>query len=117
MAYAELAALSAYRNKFDVIKPQMDFESARRELDKLFSPRLIQAYVEFRIWRRIGAYDYAAARARLANVIWSLLSLNPATLISYDYWRLRQRIFGRLILNGIEAAKFDRAVQLENGHP
>jgi glycosyltransferase involved in cell wall biosynthesis len=117
MAYAELAALSAYRNKIDVINPQMDFESARRQLDSMFPQQLIRAYVEFRIWRRIGAYDDAAARARLGNVVLSLLSLDPATLISYDYWRLRRRIFGRLILNGIKAIKFDRRVQLENGHP
>jgi glycosyltransferase involved in cell wall biosynthesis len=114
MAYAEFAALSAYRNKFDFVTPQTDFESARREIDKMFSRRLIQAYVQFRIWRRIGAYDYAAARARLGKIIRSLLSLSPETLMSYDYWRLRQRICGRLILNGIKAVSFVRLIKLKS---
>jgi hypothetical protein len=114
MAYAEFAALSAYRNKFDFVTPQTDFESARREIDKMFSRRLIQAYVQFRIWRRIGAYDYAAARARLGKIIRSLLSLSPETLMSYDYWRLRQRICGRLILNGIKAVSFVRQIKLKS---
>jgi glycosyltransferase involved in cell wall biosynthesis len=117
MAYAELAALSAYRNKRELVTPEMDFDSARREVDKMFSRRLIQAYVEFRIWRRIGAYDYAAARARLANVIKSLLSVNPETLLSRDYWRLRQRICGRLILNGVKATKIQRLLLLKTDHP
>jgi glycosyltransferase involved in cell wall biosynthesis len=110
MAYAEFAALSAYRSKRELITPQMDFESARCKVDKMFSRRLVQAYVEFRIWRRIGAYDHAAARARLGSVIRSLFSLSPETLFSYDYWRLRQRICGRLILNGIKSIRFERPV-------
>jgi glycosyltransferase involved in cell wall biosynthesis len=117
MAYAEFAALSAYRNKFDLVKPQMDFESVRREVDKMFSRALVEAYVEFRIWRRIGAYDRAAARARLGNVIRSLLSLSPETLISYDYWRLRRRTCGRLILNAMKAMRLGRPEQLKSNPP
>lgn len=109
MVYAEFAALSAYRNKFDLVKPQMDFESVRREVDKMFSRALVEAYVEFRIWRRIGAYDRPAARARLGNVIRSLLSLSPEILTSYDYWRLRRRICGRLILNAMKAMRLGAA--------
>jgi glycosyltransferase involved in cell wall biosynthesis len=116
MAYAELAALSAYRNALDVVKPQMSFDEARHALDRMFPRQLIEAYVEFRIWRRIGAYDQAAARARFGNVLRSLLSLDPAALFSYDYWRLRRRIFGRLILNGLNAVKYWRPVKLENSH-
>jgi hypothetical protein len=109
MAYAEFAALSAYRHKFDLVKPQMDFESIRREVDKMFSWALVEAYVEFRIWRRIGAYDRPAARARLGNVIRSLLSLRPEILTSCDYRRLRRRICGRLILNAMKAMRLGAA--------
>jgi glycosyltransferase involved in cell wall biosynthesis len=111
MAYAELAALHEYRSGSDLIKPNMGFETARYVLGQAFAPWLIETYVEFRIWRRIGGYDTVAAQSRLIGVVKSLLSLNPPTLFSYDYWRLRQRILGRLILNAVNAVKSDRAIQ------
>jgi hypothetical protein len=117
MAYAEFAALIAFRRKRDVVKPDMDFLAAQRELDRMFPRSLIEAYVGFRIWRRIGAYDRAAARERLGSVIASLLTVTPSAVTSYDYWRLRKRILGRLILNGIKALRTEKTVKLENGHP
>jgi hypothetical protein len=105
MAYAEFAALSAYRNKFDFVKPQMDFESVRCEVGKMSSWAFVEAYIEFRIWRRIGAYDGPAARARLGNVIRSLRSLSPETRTSYDCCRLRLCICGRLILNAMKLGR------------
>jgi glycosyltransferase involved in cell wall biosynthesis len=116
MAYAELAALSAYRTNREVVHPQMSFEDARRVLNTMFPRELIEAYVVFRIWRRIGAYDKVAARMRLGHVLRSFLSLDPGALASYDYWRLRRRIGGRLILNAVNAVKVLRPPKLENGH-
>jgi hypothetical protein len=52
MAYAEFVGLNDYRCKFDLVKPQMDFKSVRREVDQMFSCALVEAYVEARIVNR-----------------------------------------------------------------
>jgi hypothetical protein len=51
---------------------------------------------------------------RLPAVLRSLLSLHPVALASYDYWRLRRRIGGRLILNAISAVKLWSLGKTEN---
>lgn len=101
MGYAELAAIAAHRGLSDLIKDGMDFSSAQRIIDSVFEPLAVKAYLEFRMWRRLKAFDPAAARAMRARVLDSVFSLSPEALLSRDYWALRRRITGHLISSGL----------------
>jgi glycosyltransferase involved in cell wall biosynthesis len=101
MAYAELAAIEAHRQFQDPIAPNMTFDEACAKLDKQFPKLLIKGYIDFRIWRRLRTVDPDLARTMKWRIVGLALSLRPQTLVSRDFWLLRQRILGRLVLNQI----------------
>jgi glycosyltransferase involved in cell wall biosynthesis len=115
-AYAELAALLAHRGFQDIVTANMDFETARRRIDQVFSPSITATFVRFRIWRRLFGINPTLASELRWGIVRSIFSVRSANLFSRDYWHLRVRMLGRLILNAIEKPRealkgFPRKVQ------
>jgi glycosyltransferase involved in cell wall biosynthesis len=101
MAYAEFAAIEMHRVKSDPIQSDMNFDQARAAINQLFPERLIETYIDFRVWRRLRTVDPVAARRIKWRILCAALSFHPQMFLSRDYWLLRQRILGRFILNGL----------------
>ena len=115
-AYAELAALLTHRGFLDLIAADMDFDAARRRIDQVFAPSTTAAFVRFRIWRRMVGIDPSLASELKWDVVRSVFSVRPANLLSRDYFHLRVRMLGRLVINEIEQRRdawksFPRKVQ------
>lgn len=100
-AYAELSALLKHRRQAN-LKSAVDLEAARREIDRLYPTWITEPYIRFRIWRRL--VNIAPERAALLkkDVILSALSPSMRTIFSRDYWGLRVRILGRLLLTTLK---------------
>jgi GT2 family glycosyltransferase len=99
-AYAELDALLAHRGQPNPAGPAADYETARREIDQFFPKWLTEPYIRFRIWRRLVSIDPERASMLKGKVLCSALSLDVKTLLSRDYWGLRIRMLGGLLLWG-----------------
>jgi glycosyltransferase involved in cell wall biosynthesis len=104
-AYAELAALLVHRGQPAVVGANMDFETARCAIDGMFPNWLIEPYIRFRVWRRLVNLDPERASSLKWQVLSSAVSLDPSTLLSRDYWGLRIRILGRLMLTASETIR------------
>jgi glycosyltransferase involved in cell wall biosynthesis len=101
-AYAELAALLAHRGFRDLVTVDMDLETARRRIDQVFPASITATFVRFRIWRRLVGINPSLASELKWDVLRSVFSIRSAHLFSRDYWHLRVRMLGRLIINEIE---------------
>ncbi len=104
-AYAELDALLAHRGQPNPAGAAADYETARREIDRFFPKWLTEPYIRFRVWRRLVNIDPERASSLKGKVLSSALSLDLKTLFSRDYWGLRIRMLGRLLLTEIKRGK------------
>jgi hypothetical protein len=97
--YAEIAALLEHRGIPHGIDAHTTFETACRRINQLFPERTTAAYIQFRIWRRLLGVDREQESKLRCSVVSSAFAVSPTTLFSGDYWKLRIRILGRLVLS------------------
>jgi len=77
-ADAELAAHSVQRGQPPVVDADMDFETARRAIDRLLPNWLTEPYIRFRIWRRFVNLD----PRRASSLKWKVLLVFTAVFVN-----------------------------------
>ncbi len=104
-ALAEVAAIEVHQGRPDPIDGCPPDEVEERVLRHNVR-RLFEAYVRFRVWRRVNSPAARQAEYRLSRILRDAFSLHPQTLFSPKYHYLRYRILAGIArMTGLRAVR------------